>query len=165
MIKRLAIAAAAGALLFALNLSSQAQEDFKPQLQKVTVNGATLYDAASSEKKTLEVDSSAPAKIVYTFVNQGAKPSEKPATVFVHFTSDGDIAIGGDYRPSTASTAWAKDKAVVDSKDVNMSEVKGKTIEVLVGLYLQDDGGDRLALTNSGVGDDLRLPVGTLKVK
>jgi len=154
-----------GALLLAFNASVQAQDEFKPQLKKITVNGAVLYEAGAKDKKTLEVDSAAPAKVEYTFVNTGSKPSDKPATVFVHFGDDQDIALGADYKPATASTAWEKGKEIVDKKDVDLSGVKGKSLDVFIGLYLQDDGGDRLTLVNEGFGDDQRLPSGTVKVK
>ena len=165
MIRRLAIIAGAGALLLSLNFTLQAQEEFKPQLQKITVNGTPLYDASSKDKKTLELDSSAPAKFEYSFVNKGTKPSDKPATVFVHFDSDGEIALGGDYKPETPSTSWEKDKTAVDTKSVDLTNIKGKSVDVFLGLYLQDDGGDRLPLVNDGFGDDQRLPVGSIKVK
>jgi len=166
MTRLAAIAAGiSGALLLAFNVSVQAQDEFKPQLKKISVNGAVLYEAGAKDKKTVEIDSAAPAKVEYTFVNTGAKPSEKPATVFVHFGDDQDIALGADYKPATASTAWEKGKDVVDKKDVDFSSVKGKTLDVFIGLYLQEDGGDRLTLVNEGFGDDQRLPAGAVKVK
>ena len=156
------VAASVGAMLFAIGFSASAQDEFKPQLQKIAVNGQTLYQVGSPANKSLDVDSASPAKIEYTFVNKGSAPSSKELIVFVHFDNDGEIAVGGDYKPDTPTTQWAKDKLIVDTKMVDLSKLKGKTGSVLLGLYNE---ADRYDLSNEGFGDDKRLPVGSLNVK
>ncbi len=156
------MALCAGAMLFAAGSGVCAQDAFKPQLQKITVNGELFYQAGSQNGKTLEIDSAKPVKLEYTFVNKGDAAASSDAMVFVHFDSDGEIAMGGDYKPEVPTSKWAKDKPVTDSKSADFTKLKGKTSPVFIGLYNESD---RLDLSNDGFGDDKRLPVGSLKVK
>ena len=156
------VAATVGLMLFAVGFSASAQDEFKPQLQKVTVNGQTLYQVGTPAGKSLDVDSSSPANIEYTFVNNGNAPASKELIVFVHFDNDGEIAVGGDYKPVTPTTEWIKGKVIVDTKAVDLSKLKGKTGSLLLGLYSE---ADRYDLSNEGFGDDKRLLVGSLNVK
>lgn len=137
-----------------------AAEDFQPQLQKLVVDGQVLYEAGAKETKPVLVDSATPTRFECTFVNKGGKPGEDPFMVFVH-VADGDNVVGGDYSPTTPTTSWAKDRPVVDTKNIDLSALKFKQVQVFVGLY---HGADRISLINPGLDYQQRLPVGIMYI-
>jgi hypothetical protein len=156
------VAAVAGAALFAVGADALAGDAFAPELQKVIVNGQTLYQVGQGEAKSLTVKADAPAKIEYVFENKGSAPYEADAMVFVHFNKADKIVAGGDYKPAIATSKWEPGKQISDVKSKDFSALKGETLSVYVGVY---NGNKRLDLENEGLGKDKRLPVGSLKVE
>ncbi|HBC85944.1 MAG TPA: hypothetical protein DCZ94_03215 [Lentisphaeria bacterium] len=140
-----------------------AADEFKPLLQKVLVNGQTLYEAGSKDGvKTIDVDASAMVNLQCTFVNKGSAPGEDPFRVFVIINENWKQVSGADYTPSTPATKWEKDKPVVDTTSTDLSTLKGKTLDVLIGLYGRQD---RFSLINEGQDNEQRLPIGKLNIK
>lgn len=138
-----------------------AEEPFKPQLQKVVVNGQILFDiSAKVPGKPIEVDPTKPAKFECTFANKGMRPGEDPFMVFLHL-DDGKTVVGGDYSPTTPTTGWTTDKQAVDVKAIDISSLTGQ-VQLFIGLYR---GEDRINLINPGVDYQQRLPVGILNLK
>jgi len=143
--------------------SPETADGFKPLLQKVLVNGQTLYEAGSKDGlKTLDVDASGMTNLQCTFVNKGGAPGEDPFRVFVIINENWKQVSGADYNPAIPATKWEKDKPVVDTTSADLSTLKGKTLDVLIGLYGRQD---RFSLINGGQDGEQRLPAGKLKIK
>ncbi len=154
------ISAATGIMFIITGMTVSAQENFKPQVQKVTVNGQVLYELGSGAK-SLEIDSAKDVKVEYTFANNGSSPASQELRIFVHFENGGDILVNGDYQPSIPTTQWIKGKKIVDSGSYSFAKQKGKTFDVFVGLFKED----RYDMDNEGVADDKRLKLGSLICK
>jgi len=97
-----------------------------------------------------------------TFVNKGGAPGEDPFRVFVIINENWKQVSGADYNPAIPATKWEKDKPVVDTTSADLSTLKGKTLDVLIGLYGRQD---RFSLINGGQDGEQRLPAGKLKIK
>lgn len=146
-------------------IADAADAVFKPRLDQVSVNGELLYKAGETLDKPRTLEIALPAKVEYVFTNVGEKNADKPLAVFVHFTSGGKIVAGGDFKPSPATTDWAPGKQMRFEKRVYLEKQKGKELTVFLGLYDAGGKGVRARLDNPEIGKDLRLPLGTLKVK
>ena len=146
-------------------IADAADAVFKPRLDQVSVNGELLYKAGEKLEQPRKLEVTLPAKVEYVFTNVGEKNADKPLAVFVHFTSGGKIVAGGDFKPSPATTDWAPGKQMRFEKRVYLEKQKGKDLAVFLGLYDVKGKGGRFRLENQGLGKDLRLPLGTLKVK
>lgn len=146
-------------------IADAADAVFKPRLDQVSVNGVLLYKAGEKLEQPRKLEVTLPAKVEYVFTNVGEKNADKPLAVFVHFTSGGKIVAGGDFKPSPATTDWAPGKQMRFEKRVYLEKQKGKELTVFLGLYDAGGKGVRARLDNPEIGKDLRLPLGTLKVK
>lgn len=142
------------------------KEGFRPCLEKVTVNGTVLYPAAAKFAGPITVDGSWPTQIEYVFVNKGNTAADRQWSVFVHFMSDQKVLRGADFMPDDPpSTAWEPEKRIKVVKSLLLSDYKGKTLEVFVGLYDRSDKKlARFPLANPGIGADNRLRIGALKI-
>lgn len=159
MMKLLRAAGAAAALLLSMSAAS-AEDDFKPQLQKVTVNGQALFELGKGEGKPLEVDPAVPMRVECTFTNKGDKAGEDPFLVFLHL-DNGATVLASDYSPAKPTTAWTKDKEITDATVIAFGAFRGEAVKVYLGLYR---GADRISLINEGLDYQQRLPVGTIKL-
>lgn len=146
-------------------IADAADAVFKPRLDQVSVNGELLYKAGETLDKPRTLEIALPAKVEYVFTNTGDKSADKSLAVFVHFSSGGKIVAGGDFIPAPATTEWAPGKQMRFEKRVYLEKQKGKDLAVFLGLYDVKGKGGRFRLENQGLGKDLRLPLGTLKVK
>ncbi|HCE42345.1 MAG TPA: hypothetical protein DET40_02210 [Lentisphaeria bacterium] len=143
--------------------SPAAADGFKPLLQKVLVNGQTLYEAGSKDGlKTVDVDAAGMVKLQCTFVNKGNVPGEDPFSVFVIIDENWKQVSGADYIPAIPATKWEKDKPVTDTTSTDLSTLKGKTLDVLIGIYGRQD---RFSLINEGQDNEQRLNVGKINIK
>jgi hypothetical protein len=111
-----------------------AGEEFSPKIQKVTVNGETLFDAEAGGAKTLTVTES-PAKFEYIFVNAGNRPAINPAMVFVHLRRDEKNVKGADFKPATPVTKWAPGQAVTEKQEINLASQNGAEVILRAGFY------------------------------
>ncbi len=144
-------------------VSAAAADGFKPLLQKVLVNGKPLFEAGSKDGlKTVDVDASALVNLQCTFVNKGGVTGEDPFRVFVIMNENWKQVSGADYTPAIPATKWEKDRPVTDTTSADLSTLKGKTLDVLIGLYGRQD---RFSLINEGQDNEQRLPVGKINIK
>ena len=146
-------------------IADAADAAFKPRLDQVSVNGELFYKAGEKLDQPRKLEVTLPVKVEYVFTNVGEKNADKPLAVCVHFPRDGKLAAGGDFKPSPATTDWAPGKQMRFVQRAYLEKQKGSELAVFIGLYDAAGKGGRLRLENPGLGKDLRLPLGTLKVK
>lgn len=142
------------------------KEGFRPCLEKVTVNGKVFYPAAQNAANSMIVDGSWPTQIEYVFVNNGNTVADRQWSVFVHFMSDQKVLRGADFMPDDPpSTVWKPEKRIKVVKSLLLSDYKGKTLEMFVGLYDRSDKKlARFPLANPEIGADNRLRIGALQI-
>jgi hypothetical protein len=154
-----------GTIVVGSAAAPKATKGFEPLLQKVSINGKVFYEADKVTEQTIEVSSAKPAEIEYTFKNLGGKPSVNPCRAFVHFSQGARNILGGDFWPAKKTTTWPKDFVFAQKRTVNFTKIKGKTVKMLLGMYVPAAKGARLKLQNKGLAKDRRFPVGTITVK
>lgn len=156
----------AAVVLFAgIACAQEAGGTFAPLLKKVSIGGKVVYEYDKTSNQTIELSADQPVDLEYLFLNNGGKGSGTPAMVFVHFDDDKDIAMGADFTPAVATTAWKKGEEYKHSHKVGFGKFKGQSIRMFVGFYLPKEEGVRVKMENADLGGDDRVLVCTITVK
>jgi len=136
-------------------------KDFKPVIEKITVDGNLFYADGQKTVQKLTCKADQPLVIKYFFKNTGKEASSTDGSIFVHFCDEKNkIVKGGDFRPSISTSKWGNNFSGSFERKMDMKSLKGQTVKVYLGMFFMKEHGARLAM--KGCAADKRVFVGSL---